>query len=122
MFYDVLISLCNSKNTTVTATLKELNISTSKGTAWKNGSIPNGDIIAKIADYFNVTTDYLLEKETATKKDPASDDQIKFALFGTTEVDDDLYEDIKKIAKLQQQLKAEKLKKGKGSENSGKSL
>lgn len=112
MFYDVLSTLCSSRNTTITAMLKELNISTSKGTAWKNGSTPNGEIISTIADYFNVTTDYLLEKETSIKKDPASDDQIKFALFGTTEVDDELYEDIKKIAKIQQQLKAEKAKKG----------
>lgn len=112
MFYDVLSTLCSSRNTTITAMLKELNISTSKGTAWKNGSTPNGELISTIADYFNVTTDYLLEKETSSKKDPASDDQIKFALFGTTEVDDELYEDIKKIAKIQQQLKAEKAKKG----------
>lgn len=112
MFYDVLSTLCSSRNTTVTAMLKELNISTSKGTAWKNGSTPNGEIISTIADYFNVTTDYLLGKDTSNKKDPASDDQIKFALFGTTEVDDELYEDIKKIAKIHKQLKSEKAKKG----------
>lgn len=110
MFYDILTTLCSSRNTTITAMLKDLNISTSKGTAWKNGSTPNGEIISTIADYFNVTTDYLLGKDTSTKNDPASDDQIKFALFGTTEVDDELYEDIKKIAKIQQKLKAEKAK------------
>lgn len=78
----------------------------------QKGSKPTIDKISNLADYFNVTTDYLLGKDTSTKKNPASDDQIKFALFGTTEVDDDLYEDIKKIAKIQQQLKAEKAKKG----------
>lgn len=31
--------------------------------AWeKRGTIPNGDTIAKIADFFNVSTDYLLGK------------------------------------------------------------
>ena len=62
MFYDRLLNLCNENSTTVTKLLKELNLSTSKGTAWKNGSIPNGDVLAKIADYFNVSTDYLLGK------------------------------------------------------------
>lgn len=60
MFYDNLNELCKSKGTTVTTLLKELNISTSKGTAWKNGSVPKGDILSKLAAYFNVSTDYLL--------------------------------------------------------------
>lgn len=60
MFYDNLKALCKSNSTTVTAVLKELNISTSKGTAWKSGSVPKGDILTKLADYFNVSTDYLL--------------------------------------------------------------
>lgn len=60
MFYEKLNALCKSRGLTVTSLLKELNISTSKGTAWKNGSIPKGDILSKLADYFNVSTDYLL--------------------------------------------------------------
>lgn len=62
MFYNRLSNLCHENGTNVTQLLKELKLSTSKGTAWKNGSIPNGDILAKIADYFNVSTDYLLGK------------------------------------------------------------
>ena len=92
---------------------KEMNVSKGAVAMWETGKRnPDLDINKKIASYFNVTIDYLLDKETSTKKDPASDDQIKFALFGTTEVDDELYEDIKKIAKIQQQLKAEKEKRG----------
>lgn len=60
MFYDNLNALCKSKGITVTSLLKELNISTSKGTAWKNGSAPKGDILSKLAVYFDVSTDYLL--------------------------------------------------------------
>lgn len=60
MFYENLNTLCKKSNTTVTAVLKKLNISTSKGTAWKSGSVPKGDILTKLADYFNVSTDYLL--------------------------------------------------------------
>lgn len=60
MFYDNLNALCKSNGTTVTAVLKELKISTSKGTAWKSGAVPKGGILSKLADYFNVSTDYLL--------------------------------------------------------------
>lgn len=63
MFYDRLKNICDSKGITVTFLLKSLNISTSKGTAWKNGSSPNSEIVKKIANYFNVTTDYLLGNE-----------------------------------------------------------
>ena len=78
----------------------------------QKGSKPTIDKISNLADYFKVTTDYQLGKDTSNKKDPASDDEIKFALFGTTEVDDELYEDIKRIAKIHKQLKSEKAKKG----------
>ncbi len=67
---------------------------------------------SNFASYFNVSTDYLLGNETKSPTTPATDDQIKFALFGTTEIDDELYEDVKRIAKIQQSLKAEKAKKG----------
>lgn len=63
MFINILENLCKSKNTTVTTVLKELNISTSKGTAWRTGSVPNGIILLELADYFNVSTDYLLGRE-----------------------------------------------------------
>lgn len=76
MFYRTLEKLCQSKNTTVTALLKnELILSTSKGTAWKNGSVPNGEILCKIADYFNVSTDYLLGREKAPAMQGLSEDE-----------------------------------------------
>ena len=60
IFWEKLNHLCTEQNTTVTAVLKELKISTSKGTAWRNGSVPIGVILDKLADYFGVSTDYLL--------------------------------------------------------------
>ena len=60
MFYDILNDLCKLHNTNITATLKSMGVSTSKGTAWKNGSTPNGDTLTKLADYFECSVDYLL--------------------------------------------------------------
>ena len=60
MFYQILDNLCKKNGTTVTAVLKELNISTSKGTAWKNGSIPNADIVLKLAQHFHVSMEFMM--------------------------------------------------------------
>ena len=60
MFYKTLTNLCKENNTSITSVVKDLGLSSSKVTAWKNGSIPKGDVLSKIADYFGVTTDYLL--------------------------------------------------------------
>lgn len=111
MFYDVFNNLCISNNTTVTGVLKALGISTSKGTAWKNGSTPNGEVLSKIAAYFNVTTDYLLGNDTSTTKDPATDEEIKFALFNGSEgVTDEMYEEVKNFAQMVKLREANKQK------------
>lgn len=60
MFYENLTSLCAENGTTVTRLLIELNLSTSKGTAWRKGAIPKGNILEKIAKRFDVSVDYLL--------------------------------------------------------------
>ena len=60
MFFERLEHLCAENGSNVTAVLKELNLSTSKGTAWRNGSIPKGEVLSVLAKHFNVTTDYLL--------------------------------------------------------------
>lgn len=61
MFIDVVENLCKSKGTTITAVCRELGISTSKPTSWRNGSTPNAKYVVMFAHYFNVTTDFLLE-------------------------------------------------------------
>lgn len=60
MFIDRLISLCTQNGTDVSNVLRSLNLSTSKGTAWRKGSVPNGEILLMLAEYFDTSTDYLL--------------------------------------------------------------
>jgi transcriptional regulator with XRE-family HTH domain len=66
-------------------------------------STPKYESMKKIADYFNVSVDYLLGKEDI-KKAPAekaevSDDDIQFALFGG-KITDEAYEDVKRFAEF----------------------
>ncbi len=74
----------------------------------KRGSEPGGEAIKVIAEYLGVTSDYLLGVDIKQTEPPATDNQLKFALFGTTDIDDELLDDVKKLAKMQQQLKKQK--------------
>ena len=89
MFYDQFDILCKKNNTTPTEfTTKILKLSSSKVTAWKNGSIPKYGILKSIADYFNVTVGYLfdgeLQKNIAAvpdQEDSGKDDEKKDRLI-----------------------------------------
>lgn len=63
MFWKKFYLLCEQKNTSPSKVVSELKIATGSVTKWKNGSTPNGKTLQKLADYFDVTVDYLLGKE-----------------------------------------------------------
>ena len=64
MFYEQFESLCKKNGTTPTEfTTKVLKLSSSKVTAWKNGSIPKYGILESISQYFGVTVGYLFDGE-----------------------------------------------------------
>ena len=61
MFYDNLVYLCNVKNTTPTTVARICGISANAVSNWKKKKvIPNGEIVIKLAEHLNVSTDYLL--------------------------------------------------------------
>ncbi len=68
MFYERLYNECKISGITVTKLTLELGLSSSNATAWKNGRIPKTEVLQKIADYFDVTVDYLLG--TSNQKRP----------------------------------------------------
>lgn len=73
MFWENFIQLCIENNTKPNPVAAALGISSGAVTRWKNGSIPNDVTLKKIADYFNVSTDYLLygrEKKPAEMDEP----------------------------------------------------
>lgn len=68
MFYERLKFLCEQNETTITAFTRDvLKMSKGNATNWKNGSEPSLDVLRQIADYFNVSTDYLLGKTDEPK-------------------------------------------------------
>jgi len=65
--------------------MKAIGLNKSNATFWKRGSIPKGDTLQKLADYFGVSVDYLLGKaETPVPKQnptPQKED-LMAAFFG----------------------------------------
>jgi transcriptional regulator with XRE-family HTH domain len=62
VFYEQFKKACAENSTNITTIVKELGISTGGISSWKNGIIPNGDTLIKIADRLNVPVDYLLDR------------------------------------------------------------
>ncbi len=60
MFNDVYKSLCKEIGKTPTGVALELGLSKAAPYRWSTGSVPDGNTLALLADYFNVSTDYLL--------------------------------------------------------------
>lgn len=96
-FFEILETLCTRNNTSVTAVLKELGYSTSKGTAWRNGSIPTGDILLNLAKRFNVSVDYLLGYTPNEQSDGKTEKLLTFASKLTEEQLDTFIETYSRI-------------------------
>lgn len=61
-FFFFFEDLCKKNNTTPAKVAKDLGLSNATTTKWKKGATPQGKTLAKVADYFDVSTDYLLGK------------------------------------------------------------
>lgn len=67
MFYNQLIKICKERGVKPTPLLASLGLSTGNLKNWKKGAPINSDTLVKIADYFNVPTDYFLREYEETE-------------------------------------------------------
>lgn len=75
-FYERLQALMNSKQLTQKQLADDLSIRQNTISDWKNkGNLPQGETAIKIAQYFNVSLDYLLTGEDKNKE--LSPDEIE---------------------------------------------
>ena len=75
MFWKKFVELCNKISKSPNSVAKELGYSSAIATKWKNGAEPRDATLQKIADYFDVSVDYLLGNE-AKKKDTPNEDVL----------------------------------------------
>jgi len=103
VFFNRFKALCDEKNISVYRACTDIGLNRSAVAKWKDGGKPNGTTAAKLADYFGVTTDYLLgqSEQRVPDRPVVSDDDIKFALFGGDgEITDEMYDEVKRFAQF----------------------
>ena len=86
-FYDIFVDVCKQKGVKPSRAAEDCGINRSNVSNWKNnGYTPRGEALQRIADYFGVTTDYLLTGEEKAPADDGerkiSEEDVKLALFG----------------------------------------
>ena len=87
---------------------REIHVHTSTISNWLEGKEVKAENLTALCEYFGCSLDYLAG--TTTEKAPTqegerevSDDDIKFALWGTREIDDDVLDRVRQFAKFAQE-------------------
>lgn len=84
MFWTRFSEICEMHDVKPHAILKELHISSGSAAHWKEGTIPGGEILKKIAEHFNVTIEYLLyNDEIAIRPSEKKAKQMFKTLYAT---------------------------------------
>lgn len=94
MFYERLKSTCNLRGTNITKICNELNISTANTGRWKSGGMPSVEVLSKLANILDVSTDYLLGK-TDAKNPPAETEGLIFHIK-----DDNLRAEVEELVSI----------------------
>ena len=80
VFFDRLKLLCEEKSVSVYKACTDIGLNRSAVNKWKAGGSPRGSVVAKFADYFGVSTDYLLGNEKSAQAAEGEDaDTIDFS-------------------------------------------
>lgn len=67
MFWDRLKSLCDERNIAPTVLARKIGLSANAASKWKKGALPESKTLRLIADFFNVSVDYLIGKTDERK-------------------------------------------------------
>lgn len=81
MFWNIFYKLCEEKSIKPNAVAKVIGVSNATCTKWKNGAVPNGETLLKLADYLNVSVDYLLGR-TENSQTINSNNVVNFSNSG----------------------------------------
>lgn len=100
MFKENFIRLCNERHIAPTAVCKAIGLSNAVFTAWDENSVPRQATLLRIADYFGVSVEYLLNGQEKKPSETEDLEEIRVALFGgDTEVTPEMWEEVKRFAR-----------------------
>lgn len=75
-FWENFYKTCKLNNISPNKLGEKLNITSGTITGWKKGASPNADRLNAIADYFGVTTDYLLGRSGSDPELPEDEREL----------------------------------------------
>ena len=100
MFYDIVNNLCKERKTTITRMAEEIGLSNAAPTSWRKGAIPKLTTLEKIADYFDVSVDYLRGVETKKAPTPKGERDYLAIMNAFDQADESTREAILLLLKL----------------------
>lgn len=80
-YYDNFLKLYAREKTTPAQVQRDLGLSKAAANRWKSGSIPHDETLTRVAEYFGVTTDELLDNKKAPRGGQLSGCFITTAVF-----------------------------------------
>ncbi|NLD87644.1 MAG: helix-turn-helix transcriptional regulator [Clostridiales bacterium] len=122
MLKDNLIAARLKKNYTQQQVADHLNMKRQSYGAYERGvSIPDAKTLQILADYFDVSVDYLLRRDNSEDPPEIPEEDIKFALFGgVNNLTDEMYEEVLEFVEFVKQKYAKKQIKGSSVPPKGK--
>lgn len=100
MFYDIVNNLCKERKTTITRMAEEIGLSNAAPTSWRKGSVPKLSTLEKIAEYFDVSVDYLRGVETKKAPTPKGERDYLAIMNAFDKADESTREAILLLLKL----------------------
>lgn len=74
MFSDNYVNLCAARGETITGVSEKLGFSRPAGVKWASGAVPRKTTLKRIADYFGVTVEELMEEKEPAAKSGGQDE------------------------------------------------
>ena len=91
MLVEKIKKLCSSHGISIPKLEEHLNFGAGTISKWKK-SAPGADKVLKVAEYFHVSTDYLLGKEEDAEKHTSINNALTTAMFATSEYSEHLFD------------------------------
>ena len=108
LFFERFYQLCRQRGTSPNPVGAELGASSGSITAWKRGAMPRASMVRKIANYFDVSVEYLMgyDQTVCPSGNSVSNEDLKFALFGgDREISDEMLDEVRQFAEFLKQRK-----------------
>lgn len=105
MFYQVFVDLCHQKGISESKAAESVGLNRASVSKWKAGAIPNGATLSKLADYFGVSADYLLNGGRVPAAEAGGLSRVYFSLAKKMEAEGIHPEDVQYFIDLQKRAR-----------------